>query len=123
MTICASLRAVEYLSVQELISEAGVEALAVSVLPKRSWFDVRGLSTDRLDPLPDSIGDELRPVVGADVGWDTSNDEQIGQGVDHVRRVQLPLHADRQALTAELVDDVQCSIGSTVFCSMMDKVV
>ena len=101
MTICASLRAVEYLSVQELISEAGVEALAVSVLPKRSWFDVRGLSTDRLDPLPDSIGDELRPVVGADVGWDTSNDEQIGQGVDHVRRVQLPLHADRQALTAE----------------------
>ena len=31
--------------------------------------------------------------------------EEIRQDVDHVRRLQLPIDADRQALSGELVDD------------------
>jgi len=42
---------------------------------------------------------------------------------NHIRRVQFAFHADRQALTAELVDDVQRSIGSIVIRSMVNEVV
>jgi hypothetical protein len=68
-------QAVEYLSIQKLIAEPGVEALAIAVLPRRSRFDVGGLGADRLDPLPDRVGNELGSVVGADIGRNASDDE------------------------------------------------
>ena len=117
------IEAVEDLSVQELVAEPGIEALTVSVLPRRSWFDVGGLGTDSLDPLPDRIRDELRSVIRSDVGRDTPDDEQVGQGINHIRRVELPLHPDRQAFAAELIDYVQRSVGTPVFRSVMHEVV
>ena len=117
------IEAVEDLSVQELIAEPGIEALTVSVLPRRPRFDVGGLGTDSLDPLPDRIRDELRSVIRSYVGRNTPDDEQVGQGINHIRRVELPLHPDRQAFAAELIDDVQRSVGSPVFCSVMHEVV
>jgi hypothetical protein len=60
--------AVEYLSIQELVAEPSVEALAIAVLPRRSRFDIGGLGADSLDPLPDRIGNELGSVVGTDIG-------------------------------------------------------
>jgi len=117
------IEAVEDLSVQELIAEPGIEALTVSVLPRRPRFDVGGLGTDSLDPLPDRIRDELRSVIRSYVGRNTPDDEQVGQGINHLRRVELPLHPDRQAFAAELIDDVQRSVGSPVFCSVMHEVI
>ena len=117
------IEAVEDLSVQELIAEPGIEALAVSVLPRRPRFDVGGLGTDSLDPLPDRIRDELRSVIRSDVGRNTPDDEQVGQGINHIRRVELPLHPDRQAFAAELIDYVQRSVGTPVFRSVMHEVV
>jgi len=116
-------QAVEDFSAQELIAEPGIEALAVSVLPGRPGFDVGGLGTDSLDPLPDRIRDKLWPVVRSDVGRNTADDEQVGQGINHIRRVELSLHPDRQAFATELIDDVQRSVGTPVFRSVMHEVV
>jgi len=37
----------------------------------------------------------------------TTGDEQVGEGVDHVRRGELPCHPDRQRLARELVHHAQ----------------
>ena len=62
-------------------------------------LDVGRLGADRRDPGPHGLGDELGPVVGADMAWDAAQDEQVREQVDDVDRVQLPVHPDRQALT------------------------
>ncbi len=56
-------QAVEDLPVQQFIPEAGVEALAVSVLPGGAGFDVGRLGTDRCDPVLNSLSYELWAVV------------------------------------------------------------
>ena len=59
--------AVEDLTVEQFVAELRVEALAVAVLPRASRFDERCLCADGYDPLPYSLGDELRAVVGTDM--------------------------------------------------------
>lgn len=49
-------KTVEYLPVQQFIPEAGVEALAVSVHPRRSWLDVCRFGADHCDPISDGLG-------------------------------------------------------------------
>jgi len=100
------LQAVEYLPVQEFIPEAGIEALAIAVLPWRPWFYVSGLRTNCLDPLSNRIGDELRSVVREDVSRNATDDEQVGQGIGHVDSPEPPRRADLDALAVELVDDI-----------------
>jgi hypothetical protein len=55
--------AVEDLTVEQFVAKLRVEALAVAVLPRTSWFDEGGLRADRGNPLPHSLGDELRAVA------------------------------------------------------------
>jgi len=55
--------AVEDLTVEQFVAELRVEALAVAVLPRASRFDERCLCADGYDPLPYSLGDELRAVA------------------------------------------------------------
>ena len=54
---------VENLPVEQLVSEAGVEALDVAVLPRAPRCDVGRLRADSSDPLLHSLGDELRAVA------------------------------------------------------------
>ena len=68
---------VEDFAVQQFIPHSPVETFAVSVLPGRSGFDIGGLGSNRLDPVPDSLSDELWAIVRPDVGRDTSQDEQV----------------------------------------------
>jgi hypothetical protein len=56
-------------------------------------------------------------------GRNSPDDEQVGQGINHIRRVELSLHPDRRAFAAELIDDVQRSVGTPIFCSVMHEVV
>ena len=81
------------------------------------------MCTDSLDPLHDVFRDELRPVIRSDVGRNTPDDEQVGQGINQIRRVKRPLHPDRQALAAEPINGVQRSVGSPIFCSVMHEVI
>jgi hypothetical protein len=57
------LQAVEDFTVEQLIPEAGVEALAVAVLPGRTWRYVSSFGPDGVDPASNLLGNELRPVT------------------------------------------------------------
>ena len=54
---------IEDLPIQQFVPEAGIEGLAVSVLPRRAGFNVSGFGPHRLDPVPDGLGHELRSIV------------------------------------------------------------
>src|SRR5262249_8624506 len=100
-------QSVEDLAIEQLIAEASVEALDVAVLPKPAPLDVGGLGADSRDPFLHGLGDELRSVVGPDVSGNTPQDEEIGQDVDHIDRLELAGDTDRQAFMAELVGAVR----------------
>ena len=74
------------------------------VTPPR--FEVGSLGTNGFDPLPDSIRDELWSANRSDVGRNTPDDEQVGQGMNYIRLAGLSLHPDRQAFAVALIDDV-----------------
>ncbi|CTQ63541.1 hypothetical protein LA5094_06347 [Roseibium album] len=117
------LQAVEGFSVKQFISETGVEALAVSVFPWRTRFDVRGLGTHSVDPVPDGLSNEFRPVVRSDVGWDSPKNEEIYQRVNHVGGIELSLHSDRQALAGMFIQDVQGPERLSIIGSAMHEVI
>src|SRR5215467_11815980 len=86
---------VEDLAVEQLIAKAGVEALDVAVLPRAAPLDVSGFGTDSRDPLLRGLGYELRSVVGPDVSGKAPRDEEVGQNVDHIYRLELADDTDR----------------------------
>ena len=105
------LEGVKDFSIQELVAQPRIEALDVAVLPRPTGLDQGGAGPDRGNPSPDGLGHELRTIVGPDVAWDTAQDEQVRQDIDNVGRGELPPNSDRQALTRELVQDVEGSKG------------
>jgi hypothetical protein len=58
-----------------------VSGLDVGVLPRGGGFDEPGLDAESGQPAGDGLGDEPRPVVGADPGGDAVEAEQSGQVV------------------------------------------
>src|SRR6516165_5210362 len=71
---------VEDFAVEQLVAQAGVEALDVAVLPRTAPLDIGHLGADSGDPSLDSLGDEL--VVGPDVSGNAAQDEQVEDNVD-----------------------------------------
>ena len=57
------LQGVEDLPTQKFIPEAGIQGLAVSILPGTARLDVSCFCSHRLDPVPDGLGHELRSIV------------------------------------------------------------
>ena len=117
------LECVEDFAVKQLVPEAGVEALAVAVLPRRTWGNVGSLGSHSADPVPNLFCDELWAVVGTDESWRPPQDEEVGQGIHHVDRVQLPVNTDRQRLPCELIDDIQRAVDPPVIRPVMDEVI
>jgi hypothetical protein len=58
---------VEDLAVQEFVPQLAVEARHVAVLPRAARLDVQRPNPRPPQPVPDRPGDELRPVVAAQV--------------------------------------------------------
>jgi hypothetical protein len=114
---------IEYLTVQEFVSEPGVETLDVSVLPRTSRRDVRRLRADRRDPHLHRFGDELRAVVGTNVSRHAALNEKLGENIDDVDRFQLAPDPDRQALTRELIDHVEHPVFPSIMRAIFDEVV
>ena len=77
-------QAVEQLAVEQLAPEPGVEAFAISVLPRRAWLDVSGLGPDRCDPVPHLLSNTLWAVIGSYVSRRAAQDEQVGQRIQHI---------------------------------------
>ncbi len=117
------LQAVEDFTIQQLVTEPGIEALAISIFPWRTRFDVRGFCTHSVDPVPDRLSNELRPVVRSDVGWDTPKNEEICQQINHVGGIELSLHSDCQALSGMFIEDVQRPESLSIIGSTMHEVI
>ncbi len=81
------------------------------------------MGADHLDPVPGGLGDELRSVVRADIGWNATQDEQVRQDIDHIGRVELALYPDGQAFATELVDDIQRTEGPSILRPVMNEVI
>src|SRR5215204_4295243 len=114
---------VEDLAIEKLVSQAGVEALHVAVLPWAASFDVGGPRAHRCDPVLHGFGDELGAVVGADMPGDPAQDEEVGQSIDHVDGFKPSCHVDGQAFVGELVDDVEHAEPAPVVGAVLDEVV
>ena len=57
------LEGVEDLSIEQFVPEAGIEALSVSVLPRRAWLNVGRPGSDSRNPVANRQGNELRAVI------------------------------------------------------------
>ena len=84
----------ELLAVEALIAETTVETFNESVLPWTARLDVRRSDFNLLQEVANSFADELGTIVAAHKCRRPSQDEEVGESVDHVGRVQLPLHCD-----------------------------
>jgi hypothetical protein len=97
---------VKDLTVQQFVAHPPVEAFAISVLSGASWFNVSGLCPSCCDPPSDGLSNELWAIVRPDVGRNAPKNEQVGQSIDDLGRVQLSPRPDRQTFPAVFVQNV-----------------
>ena len=76
-----------------------------------------------IDPFLYCLGEELRSVVGPNVSGNALQDEEIGQNVDHIDRLELAGDTDRQAFMGELVEHVKHPVLASLVGAVLDKVV
>ena len=113
----------EDLTIQKLVSELRVQALAVAILPRTARFDVERLDADPAEPLPHIDRDELGTVVGANVLRRSVGDKEIGQTVKHVIGSQPPCHDDCQTPARELIEHDKHAEGAAVVGAILNEVV
>ena len=114
---------IEDLAIEQLVAQARIEAFDEAVLPGAAWCDVSGSRAYGSDPVVHGFGDELGPVVGADVPGDASQDEQVRERIDHIDGFEPAGDPDRQALVGELVDDVEHAELAPLVGAVLDEVV
>ena len=76
--------AVEDLTVEQFVAELGIEALAVSVLPRTARLDERGLGPHSGDPFSHRLGNELGTIVGTNMARHAAQDEEVRQDVNDI---------------------------------------
>jgi len=69
---------VEDLTIEKLITQTGIEALDISVLPWTAWRDVGCLGAGCGDPILHGFGDELGAIVRSNGCRYAAQDEEIG---------------------------------------------
>ncbi len=96
--------AVEDLQSQALVTESTVEALGEAVLPGATGLDAERRDADAIEPRSKLVGNELRPVVAADVLGHATRGEELREGIDHVGARDPAIGLQHQALPRELID-------------------
>jgi hypothetical protein len=100
-----SLRqAQEQLTIEQLVPKPAVEALHVAVLPRARLLDGERANARPRQPFLDLLGNELGPVVAAQMLRCTPHGEEVLQRHDHIPSGKGSCHLDRQALPRELID-------------------
>jgi len=105
-------QAVEHLAIEKHVAEPGVEAFAVAVFPRWSWLDIGRLGPNRRDPVAHLLRNELGAIVGSDLFWWATQDEQVGQRAQHVRAVEFAIDADHERLPGVCVDDIERPVSA-----------
>ncbi len=71
------LKRVEDLAIEQFAAEFRIEAFSIAVLPGTARLGVGCFRPDRVDPIANCFGNELRAVIGSNVPRNTSQDEQV----------------------------------------------
>src|SRR5258708_3315238 len=114
---------VEDLAVEQLVTQAGIKTLDKAVLPGTAGRDVGGLCADGTDPILHRLGNELRAIIGPDMPRHAAQDEQVGEHIDDVDRLEPARYPNGQALASELVDDIEHAEFASIMGALLDEVV
>jgi len=108
---------------EAFVAELAVEALVGAVLPGFAGGDVGGLDALIGEPGQDGPGDELGPVVGADVLRGAVQADETRQDVDDPSRADAAGDIDGERLARELVDHGQALELAAVGTGVVNEVV
>src|SRR4051812_43912274 len=106
------LQCVEEFSVQQLITQFAVEALAIAVLPRTSGFDVSRPGADGSYPLAKSQGDESGPL--SERMCEGTPREIYSSQSDSMTSVALSFRATRMARLSRLNSSMMHSIRNAL---------
>src|SRR3989440_12881346 len=79
---------VEDLAIEQLVTQPGIKTLDEPVLPWTARRDVGGVCSDGTDPLLHRLGNELRAIIGTDMPGNAAQDEQVGEHIDDIDRLE-----------------------------------
>ena len=114
---------IEDLAVEQLVAQPGIKTLDEAVLPRTAWRDVGGLCSDGADPLLYRLSNELRAIIGTDVPGNAAQDEQVGEHVDDIDRLEPARYPDGQTFVGKFVDDVEQAEFASIMGALLDEVV
>src|SRR5437762_9614385 len=114
---------VEDLAIEQLVTQPGIKTLAEPVLPRTARRDVGGLCSDGADPLLHRLGNELRAIIGTDMPRNTAPDEQVGEHIDDIDRLEPARYLNGQTFVGKFVDDVEHAEFASIMGALLDEVV
>ena len=84
---------------------------------------IERLHADLPEPFPDLASDEFAAVIGTNMSGRPTPEEQLRQGRQHIFMVELSGDDQREALTAEFVDDGEDAEFPTIVGAPLDEIV
>jgi len=114
---------VEDLAIEQLVAQARVETFDKAVLPRTARRDVGGLCSDGADPLLHRLGNELRAIIGTDMPGNAAPDEQVGEHIDDIDRLEPTRYLNGQTFVGKFVDDVEQAEFASIMGALLDEVV
>ena len=90
---------VKELGVQQLVSELPFEGFDVTVLSRAAGFDRQRRQSHSLQPVANCVCGEVSPVVGQDIAFGSSPNDQVAQSIHNSLAVEFPCRIDRQAFS------------------------
>lgn len=105
---------VELLTVQELVTKSTVKRFDPAILPGRAGIDEERSCLIEATPVVERVRHELWSVIHSQEVRCSSFLHQFIESVHHVVGGDRTRHVDREALSGELVDDVEHLDGAQV---------
>jgi hypothetical protein len=113
---------VEVVHLQELVPEAAVEGLHVSVLPRGAGSDVQGLYADISHPLLYALSNEFTAVVRAYVLGCATFAHEAAEVIQDILALNGATGFQRQALAGVFIDNHQKLQRPAVRGSVVDEI-
>src|SRR5439155_14844776 len=113
---------VEDLAIEQLVAQPGIKTLDEPVLPWTARRDVGGVCSDGTDPLLHRLGNELRAIIGTDMSGNAAQDEQVGEHIDDIDRLEPARYLNGQTFVGKFVDDVEHEEFASIMGALLDEV-
>ncbi len=117
------LQRVEHFAGKELVSQLGIEAFTITVLPWTARFDVEGLDAQPRKPGTQGLLNEFRAIVRPDVIRWPMFEEQICQDLQHNPGIKPTLYPYGQTFPCELINHTQHTEGAAIMGAIQNKVI